>query len=106
MFFTIGAMLEKYLCSLYLNDLVNIKNQIAVSIALDRFQGQIASYRTNPIFSPTTEIRNLTFNDEDAVQPLLELKQNYPNSDVFISGNLAVDFPEDIQVQKIRTRFQ
>ena len=46
----------------------------------------------------TTEIRNLTFNDEDAVQPLLELKQNYPHSDVFVSGDLAVDFPEDIQI--------
>ena len=46
----------------------------------------------------TTEIRNLTFNDEDAVQPLLELKQNYPNADVFISGDLAVDFPEDIKI--------
>lgn len=46
----------------------------------------------------TTEIRNLTFNDEDAVEPLLELQQNYPNSDVFISGNLTVDFPEDIQI--------
>ena len=45
----------------------------------------------------TTEIRNLTFNDEDAVQPLLELQQNYPNADVFVSGDLAVDFPEDIQ---------
>ena len=46
----------------------------------------------------TTEIKNLTFNDEDAVQPLLKLQQNYPNSDVFVSGNLAVDFPEDIQI--------
>ena len=46
----------------------------------------------------TTEIKNITFNDEDAVTPLLELKQNYPDSDVFVSGNLTVDFPEDIQI--------
>ena len=46
----------------------------------------------------TTEIRNLTFNDEDAVQPLLELQQNYSNADIFVSGDLAVDFPEDIQI--------
>ncbi len=46
----------------------------------------------------TTEIRNLTFNDEDAVQPLLELRAAYPNADVFVSGDLAVDFPEDIQI--------
>ena len=46
----------------------------------------------------TTEIRNLTFNDEDAVEPLLELKQKYPNSDIFVSGDLAVDFSEDIHI--------
>jgi inner membrane protein len=45
-----------------------------------------------------TEIRNLTFNDEEAIAPLEELQQNYPNSDVFVSGDLAVDFPEDIQI--------
>ena len=46
----------------------------------------------------TTQIRNLTFNDEDAIPALSNLQQNYPNSDVFISGNLTVDFPEDIQI--------
>ena len=45
----------------------------------------------------TTEIRNLTFNDEDAIPTLKQLQQNYPNSEVLISGNLTVDFPEDIQ---------
>lgn len=46
----------------------------------------------------TTEIRNLTFNDEDAIPALKQLQQNYLDSDVFISGNLTVDFPEDIQI--------
>ena len=55
----------------------------------------------------TTEIRNLTFNDEEAVSallsalgiaPLEELQQNYEDADVFVSGDLAVDFPEDIQI--------
>ena len=46
----------------------------------------------------TIEIRNLTFNDEDAIPALKQLQQNYPNSDVFVSGNLTVDFPEDIQI--------
>jgi len=46
----------------------------------------------------TTEIRNLTFNDEDAIPALSNLQQNYPNSDIFVSGNLTVDFPEDIQI--------
>ena len=46
----------------------------------------------------TTEIRNLTFNDEDAIPALSNLQQSYPNSDVFISGKLTVDFPEDIRI--------
>ena len=46
----------------------------------------------------TTEIKNITFNDEDAVQPLLELRAAYPNAEVFVTGDLAVDFPEDIQI--------
>ena len=45
-----------------------------------------------------TEIRNLTFNDEDPIPALREIQQNYPNSDVFVSGDLTVDFPEDIQI--------
>ena len=46
----------------------------------------------------TTEIRNLTFNDEDPTPALQEIQQNYPNSDVFVSGDLTFDFPEDIQI--------
>ncbi len=47
-----------------------------------------------------TEIRNLTFNDEDAVAPLLELQKRLPNADIYIylNGELAVDFPEDIKI--------
>ncbi|MDJ0595029.1 MAG: metal-dependent hydrolase [Pleurocapsa sp. MO_226.B13] len=47
-----------------------------------------------------TEIRNLTFNDEDAVAPLEELQQAYPNADIYIylSGELTVDFPEDVKI--------
>ena len=46
----------------------------------------------------TTEIKNLTFNDEDAVQPLLELQQAYPGADIYINGELTVDFPEDVKL--------
>ena len=47
-----------------------------------------------------TEIRNITFNDEDAVQPLLELKQAYSDADIYIylNGELTVDFPEDVKI--------
>ncbi len=48
----------------------------------------------------TTEIRNLTFNDEDAIQPLLELQRTYSNADIYIylNGELTVDFPEDVKI--------
>ena len=48
----------------------------------------------------TTEIRNLTFNDEDAVAPLLELQRAYHNADIYIylTGELTVDFPEDVRI--------
>ena len=45
-----------------------------------------------------TEIRNLTFNDEDAIAPLQELQQAYPGADIFLNGELTVDFPEDVKI--------
>ncbi len=45
-----------------------------------------------------TEIRNLTFNDEDAVAPLEELQQAYPDADIYLTGELSIDFPEDVLI--------
>ena len=46
----------------------------------------------------TTQVRTLTFNDEDAVAPLLELKSAYPNAAIYLSGSLTVDFPEEVKL--------
>jgi inner membrane protein len=46
----------------------------------------------------TTEIRNISFNDEEAVAPLLELQRAYPNADIYLNGQLTIDFPEDIKI--------
>jgi inner membrane protein len=46
----------------------------------------------------TTEIRNISFNDEEAVAPLEELQQAYPNADIYLTGELAIDFPEDVKI--------
>ena len=48
----------------------------------------------------TTEIRNLTFNDEDAIAPLEELQRAYHNADIYIylNGELTIDFPEDVKI--------
>jgi inner membrane protein len=45
-----------------------------------------------------TEIRNLTFNDESPVAQLEELQSAYPNADIYLNGELAVDFPEDVNI--------
>ena len=45
-----------------------------------------------------TEIRNLTFNDEDAMPALEQLQQAFPGADIYINGELTVDFPEDVRI--------
>ena len=46
----------------------------------------------------TTEIRNLTFNDESPIAQLEQLQQAYPNADIYVNGELTVDFPEDVKI--------
>jgi inner membrane protein len=45
-----------------------------------------------------TEIKNLSFDDEEAVAPLKELQQVYPNADIYLNGQLTIDFPEDVKI--------
>ncbi|MDJ0902196.1 MAG: metal-dependent hydrolase [Xenococcus sp. MO_188.B8] len=45
-----------------------------------------------------TEIKNLTFNDEDAIPALEQLQQAYPGADIYLNGELTVDFPEDVRI--------
>ncbi len=46
----------------------------------------------------TTQVRTLTFNDEDAIAPLQKLQAAYPNAVIYLSGTLTVDFPEEIKL--------
>ena len=46
----------------------------------------------------TTEIKNISFNDENAVEPLVELEDAYSNSVIFVSGQLGIDFPEEVNI--------
>ena len=45
-----------------------------------------------------TEIRNLTFNDESPIAQLEELQRAYPGADIYLTGELGVDFPEDVKI--------
>lgn len=44
-----------------------------------------------------TEIKNLTFNDESLAQ-LEELRPAYPEANIYLNGELTVDFPEDVKI--------
>lgn len=48
--------------------------------------------------SATTQVEALTFNDEEPIPKLLQIQKQYLDSAVFISGSLAVDFPEEIKL--------
>jgi inner membrane protein len=45
-----------------------------------------------------TEIKNLSFDDEEAIAKLEELQQAYPGAEIYLNGELAVDFPEDVKI--------
>jgi inner membrane protein len=45
-----------------------------------------------------TQIQTLTFDDEEAVPKLQQLKASNPNAAIFITGDLTIDFPEDVEI--------
>jgi inner membrane protein len=44
----------------------------------------------------TTEIKNISFDEEEAVAQLEELQQTYPGAEIYLNGELTVDFPSKI----------
>ncbi|MGL4884116.1 MAG: hypothetical protein ACRC8K_24125 [Waterburya sp.] len=52
-----------------------------------------------------TEIKNISFDDEEAlaklnevIAPLEELQQTYSGAEIYLTGELTVDFPEDVKI--------
>jgi inner membrane protein len=45
-----------------------------------------------------TEIKNISFDDEEAIAKLEELQQTYPGAEIYLTGELTVDFPEDVKI--------
>jgi inner membrane protein len=45
-----------------------------------------------------TEIKNLSFDDEEAIAQLSELQSAYPGAEIYLNGELAIDFPEDVKI--------
>lgn len=45
-----------------------------------------------------TQIQTLTFDDEEAIPKLQQLKASNPNAAIFITGDLQIDFPEDVEL--------
>ncbi len=45
-----------------------------------------------------TQIQTLTFDDENAVPKLQQVRSQFPDAAVFVSGELTIDFPEDVEI--------
>ncbi|MEL6931329.1 MAG: metal-dependent hydrolase, partial [Cyanobacteria bacterium J06600_6] len=48
--------------------------------------------------SSRVQVTNISFNDEDAIARLEELKNSDSNAALFVSGQLTIDFPEDVRL--------
>jgi inner membrane protein len=46
----------------------------------------------------TTEIKSISFDDEEAIAQLSELQSAYPGAEIYLNGELTVDFPEDVKI--------
>ena len=47
----------------------------------------------------TTVIQTLSFNDEDAIESLQQLNNSYQNAAIYLTGNLTIDFPEEVKIK-------
>jgi inner membrane protein len=45
-----------------------------------------------------TEIKSISFDDESAIAQLEELQSAYPGAEIYLNGELTVDFPEDVKI--------
>jgi inner membrane protein len=54
----------------------------------------------------TTQVRTITFNDQEAIAPLLELQSAYPNAAIYLSGSVTVDFPEEVKLPILPDQYQ
>jgi inner membrane protein len=46
----------------------------------------------------TTETKTLTFDDENPLAALRRLRVNFPNAAIYVSGSIAIDAPEDLEM--------
>ncbi len=61
---------------------------------------QIITSKVNTSVGETasTQVKTLTFNDEEAIAPLQQLQAAYANAAIYLSGALTVDFPEEMKL--------
>jgi inner membrane protein len=51
---------------------------------------------TKPAGEATTISKTLTFNDQELQQELQQVQLEHPQSAIYLSGNLSIDFPEEV----------
>ena len=44
------------------------------------------------------EIKNISFNDESAIAPLEKFNEVYTSAEIYLTGELTIDFPEDVKI--------
>jgi inner membrane protein len=54
----------------------------------------------------TTQVRTLTFNDQEAITSLKQLQAAYPNAAIYLSGSVTVDFPEEVKLPILPDQYQ
>jgi hypothetical protein len=63
-----------------------------------RFGLDYSSFREFPHPSLWIRLGTNRTNDEEAVAPLEELQKAYPNADIYLNGQLTIDFPEEVKI--------
>lgn len=53
-----------------------------------------------------TEIKTLTFNDEEAIARLSELRNSIDNGLIYLTGSLTIDFPDEIKLPTVTGEYQ
>ncbi|MGK7882943.1 MAG: hypothetical protein AB4060_23005 [Crocosphaera sp.] len=60
----------------------------------------ITNLLTTTIGQPAnTIIQILTFDDEYAIAFIIELQTAYSNAAIYLTGNLTIDFPEEVKIK-------
>lgn len=56
--------------------------------------------------SASTQVKTLTFNDQEAIAPLTQLQASFPNAAIYLSGSITIDFPEEVKLPTLANQYE